>query len=511
MSGMIRDLSENLPQSPITVEVCVIGSGAGGATVAWELARAGREVLMLEEGPDRTGDQLTQRDGEMYDQLYMDRGGRTTEDLSISVLQGRVLGGGGVVNASDVVPLSDGVLHHWARHYGLTGLTPEVLEPFRARALEDLSANRIAEAALNRNNRLLREGAQALGWRGEVMLHNRQGCLGEGTCLIGCPVNAKQNMRMVAIPRAMMEGARVWLRARAVRLRKLGEELKEIDVRALDPRGYHEQGAVAVRARTVVVAASAVGTAQLLLRSGVSNPHLGRHLSLQPQLPISAVFPEEVRAFRGIPQAYAVTEFEQVPDETRGWGGFRIEAIGGTPGIVSSLLPWMGEEGRERMRAYAFTASSLLLTPDEGTGVVELRDGARPRIDYTLSDEQKARFRAAVKAAAKLYLAAGATEVLVPTVTPLVLRSEGELHEVDGLTFAAATAPLLSAHQQGTARMATRAADGVVDPEGRVFETRDVYVADSSVFPTSASSHIMAPVITMARYLAQGIAANSPR
>ena len=73
------------------------------------------------EGGDFTGRQLNQRDA-MYDQLYMDRGGRATEDLSITVLQGRVLGGGGVINLGDVVPVTDGVLNVWRERFGLASL-----------------------------------------------------------------------------------------------------------------------------------------------------------------------------------------------------------------------------------------------------------------------------------------------------------------------------------------------------------------------------------------------------
>ena len=90
--GAIIDLSQAPLAGPLSVEYCVIGSGPAGATAARALGRAGKDVLVLEEGADRVGPALTQRDGEMYDQLYMDRGGRSTADLSIAVLSGRVLG-----------------------------------------------------------------------------------------------------------------------------------------------------------------------------------------------------------------------------------------------------------------------------------------------------------------------------------------------------------------------------------------------------------------------------------
>lgn len=126
-----------------------------------------------------------------------------------------MLGGGPVVNMADVVPIPDGVLRHWQKKHGLTELLPpEALAPFRAKALEYFSANPIAPEQINRANGLLRQGAEKLGLRGEVMLHNRVGCRGLGTCMLGCPLGAKQNTRFVSIPKAVDKGARFFLRAR---------------------------------------------------------------------------------------------------------------------------------------------------------------------------------------------------------------------------------------------------------------------------------------------------------
>lgn len=497
---MIVDLSRQPPPAETTVEICIIGSGSGGATAAWELARAGREVLVLEEGGDYTGGALTMRDA-MYDQLYMERGGRATADLAITVLQGRVLGGGGVINASDVVPIPPGVLRHWQSRYGLSELSPEAIAPYEKAALEDLSANHPRDDQINPNNALLRRGAEALHLRHERMLHNRRGCQGLGKCLVGCPMDAKKNPRFVAIPGALAAGARFFLRARAVKIEGATAELKTVRVRVLDAKGYHEGAEIVVRAKTVILAANAIASAQLLLRSGVGNEHVGRNLSLQPQLPITAMFDREVQLFRGIPQSYAVTEYEQLDHPERGLWGFRIEAIGGTPGIVSSLLPRLGHEGKAMMQQFPKMAASLLLVPDAGNGRVALERSGRPRIEYTMPEEQKARYRDAIRAAARIYFAAGAREVAVPLARPLILRSDRDLAAVDGIAFEPATAPFISAHQQGSVRMAPSASAGGADPGGQVYGTRGVYVFDSSGFPTSSSSHTMTPIITMSRYL----------
>ena len=499
----IIDLSSETPPRDLSVDVCIVGSGCGGATAAWELAAAGRDVVVLEEGGDFTGPKLNERESQMYDQLYMDRGGRSSSDLGVTVMQGRVLGGGGVINACDVVPIADGVLRHWQKRYGLSELSPDTIAPFTAAALHDLSASRPDKAEMNRNNRILRDGAAALGWRGEIMLHNRVGCAGIGVCFLGCPVDAKRNPRFVAIPHAIEAGARFFTRARVVRIDDAGAESKTLHVRRLDAKGYREGEEITLRAKVVILAANAIGSAQLLLRSGLGNEHVGKHLSLQPQLPITALFDEDVRSFRGMPQSYAVTEFEDLDNDEHGWWGFRIESIGGTPGIVAGNLTMYGERGKQLMQHYAHTASALLLTPDDPVGSIRVESSGRLRIDYALTAEHGGRLRQAAKSAARLYLAAGAREVMVPTTPTVSIKSESDLAAIDSISLRPASAPLISAHQQGTVRFASSAKDGGADPDGLVYGTRDIYVFDSSGFPSSASSHTMTPIITMSRYLSR--------
>lgn len=510
--GAIRDLSHDDARSKLehgfSCDVVIIGSGPAGATAARLLAEKGKHVIVVEEGADRTGDKLTQRDGEMYDQLYMDRGGRSTSDLSIAVLQGRVLGGGGVINASDVVPMHPETLAFWRTKHGLTELTDAALAPHAAAALEDLHANPIQEAQLNRANQLLKLGAERIGARGEVMHHNRVGCAGLGTCLIGCPLGAKKNPRMVSIPKAIEAGATFLCRARAVRIEDADKDVKRVVVHALDARGYHETGATFVTAPIVILAANAIGSSHLATRSGLGGPHAGLHVSLQPQLPVVARFAEPLSSSRGIPQAYAITEHERVDDEHGLWG-FRVEAIMGTPGIVASLLPRTGVAAKQAMLEYNQLAASLVLVPDDPDGLVTSTGKGRVKIEYALADNHKQRMREGAKVAARAYLAAGAREVELPLHRPVVIRSEADLALVDSIAFEPCTAPLLSAHQQGGLRMSSDVARGCVDFDGRIYGSKGVYCFDSGVFPSSSSSHTQAPIIAMSRYLTARLLARS--
>ncbi len=486
----------------LTCDFLVIGSGCGGGTAARVLAEAGKDVILLEEGGDFVGPQrLTQRDTPMYDQLYTERGGRTTKDRTVNILSGRVLGGGGVINACDVVPVHDATWDYWQKHHGWSDFSHTAMQPYLQRALADLSANRIEERQINRNNQILRQGTQALGWRGEVMLHNRVNCQGLGSCFIGCPAGAKQNPRTVAIPKALAAGARVMVRARALQIRDATTDRKRVEVQTMDAKGYHPTNRFAIDANVVIVAANPVGTVALLHNSHIGNDLLGKHVSVQPQIPVVALMSESVNAFDGIPQAYAVTEFER-HDPDLGLTGFRVESIFGTPGVLGSLVSQPGSAGKALMAQLDHCAAALVLVPDQPVGQIEVRRDGRPLVDYTLAPEWKTRARQAVKAAARAYFAAGAKMVIVPAAPPVLVHSEAELSRIDAMTFDPATISLISAHQQGGARLGTDRARSVCDLTGQVWGTRSVFVMDGSVFPSTSSSHTMTPIITMAHALA---------
>jgi choline dehydrogenase-like flavoprotein len=172
------------------------------------------------------------------------------------------------------------------------------------------------------------------------------------------------------------------------------------------------------------------------------------------------------------------------------------------------VLPELGPAGKQMMTRYPHVASSLLLVPDRDAGTVRVEKNGRLRIGYAMPAEQKARYRDAARAAARLYLAAGATQVIVPTTKPVVIRSEADLSAIDGLAFEPATTPFISAHQQGTVRFAPSPKAGAADPTGRVYGARDVFVFDSSGFPSTASSHTMTPILTISRYLSQKLLAS---
>jgi len=472
----------------------VIGSGAGGAVLAARLAEGGRGVVLLEEGPRVSRLDFTQREGAMYSLLYRDAGGQSSSDGAISVMQGRCLGGSTTINMGDVVPIEDAVLAHWRQHFGWGdwgGITHADVRAAAERAKRDIGASRIAPDEVNRANGLLRDGAKALGLRGQRLEHNRTGCVGSGYCLIGCAYDAKKGTHLSHVPRAEAAGAQVWCDSRVDR----------VTSRA---RGVTVHGAgFAVDAERVFVCAGTIHTPGVLERSGLGGTQRGRNLSLQPQGPVLAVFDHEVDLHRGIPQSFGVDGALEISAE-RGLGGYTIEGVAGGPAMTASLVPLPMKELRPLLALYRQSAAALCLVPDRPSGRVTSKNG-RPVIEYQQTAEWTARLRSALKTGARCYLAAGATAVRIPAVHSREIRSEADVASIDELPLRSCDLSMISAHPQGTCRMGPNPESSVVDMDFRVHGSDNVFVCDASLFPTTSSTHTMVPVMTMAHLLADSL------
>ena len=190
-------------------DVCVIGSGGGGAVAAAELARGGRSVVVLEQGHHWTRSDFTQREDEMLPRLFEEAGMRQTSDGSVTVLQGRCVGGSTVHNLCYAFRTPAPILRLWREEHGLSELTPAALRPSFERVEKHLRVQQIREDEVNELNRLVRRGSQRLGYSGFVTRHNREGCVKAGYCILGCSYNAKKSMLITYVPRADAAGARI--------------------------------------------------------------------------------------------------------------------------------------------------------------------------------------------------------------------------------------------------------------------------------------------------------------
>ena len=355
--------------------VCVIGTGAGGAALIGRLAERGVDVVAVEAGAHVGAADYDQHEHSMLPLLYQDAGLRATADQAIGILQGCGVGGSTLHNTGMVYPPPPGVLERWRREHALPLDQPE-MESLVELVLGARRAVPIPPVRINANNDMLRRGAAALGWRYRVPLHNRVECSGCGYCMLGCAYNRKTNAAFGYLPRAVAGGARILSGAQTVRIRGRAGD-RRVECLVLDERGAWTGARFTIRAPIVVLAAGALDTPALLLRSGLGNDRVGAGLRLHPAAFVAAEFAEPIVAWRGVPQSVIIEEFAPYLEDG-GEGYLLVANAANTPGLTAALVPGLGPAHRAAMLRAAHQAGASVLLHDESAGRVMVRRSGRP-------------------------------------------------------------------------------------------------------------------------------------
>jgi choline dehydrogenase-like flavoprotein len=464
-------------------EICVIGSGAGGSVVAALLAEGGRDVVLLEQGGHHTARDFDQREDSMLPLLFEEAGMRATEDGNLVVMQGRGIGGSTVHNLCYCFRAPEPILHRWTEEHGVRDLGS--LGDSFERVEQGLHVRPILEEEINELNRVIRRGADLLGYHGLVAKHNRVGCVRSGYCILGCSYDAKKSMLVTYIPRADRAGARILADCRAERIDAPADGPRKVTATVVDGAG-RPHGDLLVEAQAVVCSAGAIATPILLQRSGLGggSGHLGRNLHLHPTVIASGTFPHRINAHYGIPQSYYIDEFIDLERDPR--SGVILMPVSGPPVLTASNLPGFGRELYRHFRNYPHMGGLLALLHDQSSGEVEPGRGGRPAIRYRLEPQDRHQLTLGLKHVVEVLWAAGAERVLVPYRNgPLFLAPGDGLAEIDRRGIQEGQIPLVSTHPQSTCRMGGDPSASVVNSYGELHETRGVFVADMSVFPTS--------------------------
>ncbi|MDW8298819.1 MAG: GMC family oxidoreductase N-terminal domain-containing protein [Anaerolineae bacterium] len=488
----------------LETDVVIVGSGAGGSVLAAELSRAGLDVVVLEKGgyyaePDFDGYEVRSQA-----RMFEKGGFMVSEDLGMMILAGSTLGGGTTINWAASLRTPDHVLAEWARDYGV-----DFTDGTFARALDTVS-ERIhvteAESAPNPRNAVLVRGAEALGYTVKVIPRNVRDCADCGACGFGCAHGAKQSALKTYLQDAYECGARLAIGVHVDRV--LIEDGVACGVEGTARAENGQTVRLTVHARAVAVCAGALHTPALLLRSGLTNAHIGRNLHLHPSTGAFGFYAEPINGWSGVMMSHYVPQFNNL--DGHGYG-VTLESAPGHAGLAAVALPWQdGLQHKQLMERYAHMANVLIITRDRDGGAVRLKRDGSPAIFYRLSAHDRAHLLRGVIEALRIHYAAGAEQIVAPhhRVSPYQ-RGEGDFEAWLGQVAKAGLPSnafiLGSAHQMSSCRMAANPARGAIAPDGETFEVRNLFVADGSALPTASGVNPMLTIMAVAHIVAQHI------
>ncbi len=489
------------PGQPLDLEAdaVVIGSGAGGASVADVLTRAGLSVVVIEEGGHVPASAASPRASEAFPQSW--RCGGLTGALGrppIAYAEGRCVGGGTEINSAIAQRVAPELLAEWAQRYAIADFGVAAIDAYLDRAEATVNAS-ATKGPLGAPSDILQRGAEALGWRTTELKRGQRDCRGENRCALVCPNAAKQSMAVTLLPQAIARGARLLAHTRIDRLVAKGGRIVEIRGRAAGPLG--ETLPVRVRAGLVFCCAGAIHTPALLLRSGLKR-NIGRTLRMHPTIKAAARFAEPVDAHLSRLPLVAVTEF--MPDMRIGGSFF-------TPALFSLSLAEDWSRRKRLMPDWRNFGSYYGMIRPKGKGSIRTLPFARePLVTYALEPEDRRNLRIALTRLGEAMFAAGATQVLPSITGHPGWRDPGELlREADQDLPAAAN--LMTIHLFSSCPPGERADATALDSFGRVRGVENLFVADASQIPEAPGVNPQMLVMAMAFRTAEAaLAASAP-
>jgi choline dehydrogenase-like flavoprotein len=489
---------------PATAGVIVIGSGAGGAVAAYNLAAQGHDVLIIEAGPHAPSQEITHEERRMTARLYKDGGIQTSRDNDFVVFQAHCVGGGTVINNGIALRFDEpGMIHPDAPD--VFAKWAQIGAPVHQQAFNDayhavethLGIDKINPIIGRNNGRHILEGwkayvagtgdpvdvASPATWFKKNWGPRRDGieCAYCGYCNTGCPYGRKNGMAQSYLIDARRKGAHILAEAHVTRIlwRDDGKTADGVEVTLAD--GRHRT----IKARDgVVVAAGAMASSRILDASGIEGT--GQGISLNVASPVSALMPREMRTW---------DEDQMTTYVDR--GDFLIESHFQSPLNMATLLTgWFGDHAR-KMQNYSRLASAGILFPLDRKGRV-----IGKQFSFKLDiDEDIPLIRRAIATLARVHFAGGALEVypaltrggtLLPGMDIDAFLHE-HIREADDIV-------LSSSHPQGGNAINEDPALGIVDPQCRVHGTTNVMVTDASVFPSCIRVNAQLTTMAMAQY-----------
>lgn len=489
-----RWTSQILPGSQINedmeleAEVIVIGTGAGGAAVAAELAAKGNAVLIIEEGDHFRRSQFNGRPFEMQQMMYRNNGiTPTVGNTSIVVPLGRGVGGTTLINSGTCFRTPRLQLRHWREDQGLTEFTPNHLEPYFKRVESVYQVERADMKYVGKIGELIARGAEKLGYVHGPLPRNAPDCDGQGVCCFGCPTDAKRSTNLTYIPSALNSSAYMLTGTLFEKL-----IINNGEIRGVEAKSLATGKKITAKAPIVVLACGTINTPLMLMKNKIGNSsgQLGKNLSIHPASGCLAVTDEKMEWWKTIPQGYSVEEFK---DE-----GIVLEGAQIPLDMLASFFMPVGKPLQEMLKNIANLSLFGFMIRDTSRGAVLPSKSRIPIITYYLNRFDQGQIIKGVEILSRIFLEADVKKIIAPIFGWDAIFNKSDLAKNMKKKVRAWDMDLTAYHPLGTCHMGGNPKKHVTDPYGELYDQKNLFICDGSVVPPAIGVNPQITISTLA-------------
>jgi choline dehydrogenase-like flavoprotein len=436
------------------VDVCIIGCGAGGSVMAYEMSKAGKSVVVLEAGDYWTKKDFNQMEIDMSRELYWEKHQIKTEDSYLGISVAKLVGGGTGVNDGVARRAPADNLDRWVKQ-GANGYSRDDLDLYYEKVEEIMHVRTYDRSFWNKNNQLFYDGMKTTPWPAEPAPVYIVSCHRSGFCNLGCKYNSKQGTYLTYLPKAIKCGARIYAKTEATNL-VLNDKGEAEIVEALsfaDTPGYPPTR-MKIKAKIILLCAGSIYSSVFLLKNNLanSNGQVGRHLATHLSTVFLGIHDYDVLAYRGTP----VLSSRNLPYEDY---NLMFEANFTYPMELAEIIPGWGESHKEIMKKYnRMQGIYVTVAEDEMNGYIEYdEENESPRIFKPVTENDTKQIDKGREIIQEVYSSLGVSEIYETTK--------------------------VTAHPECSNRMGRDPKESVVNLHCESHEIPRLFIADAGVFP----------------------------
>ena len=454
-------------------EVIVVGSGPGGAITAALLAEAGKDVILVEDGPSLPLASSKSYSTEEMDQKY--RSGGLTVAFGkdkIAYAEARCVGGGSEVNAALYHPPLAETIQEWCENYQIEGLAGRYFDEYEKQNARELGVSLNPEK-LSTPSLKLQEGADKLGWKHSETAR----CFKYKGQADGSWIGNRQSMSETYIPRAIQAGCRILSDTKVTKIHLQGKRATKVSA-----------GKFEISFQQLFLCAGAIQTPFLLRRSGITR-NIGNSLRMHPMVRLAASFPTEVNDDTGVP-VVQIEEFK--PHLTLGCSC-------SSPGHLALWLEGTLQERKEKISEWKKMAIYYVALTPRGVGSVRnLPYIPEPFVNYKLLPEDMKQLGRGLYRLGEVLFAAGAKELIFPMKG---YESVKRLDKLDALQsgLSHSSTPITAIHLFSSCPMGEDRSKCAVDSYGKLHGYDNIHLNDASILPECPGVNPQATIMAIAR------------